>query len=158
MSGGPRYRAFFILFPSALAGQSRRWRPKGETLSELADDIQRFIAENISSVAQLEVLLLLKAHPQQSWNADEVATALYAGSTLLADELAAWRSRGLLEVAPDRPDAYRFAPRTPDMAAVVETLEEAYKNRRVSVITAIYSKPVDKIRTFADAFRIRKEQ
>lgn len=148
---------FFYSISVRTGRGSRRW-PKGETLSELADDIQRFIAENISSVVQIEVLLLLKAHPQQSWTADEVARALYAGATLLADELAAWRSRGLLEAAPDRPDAYRFAPQTPHLATVVETLEEAYKNRRVSVITAIYSKPVDKIRTFADAFRIRKEQ
>ena len=127
-------------------------------MSEPVDNLQPFIAENISSVAQLEVLLLLKEHPEQWWNADEVARALYAGATLIADELAGWQSRGLLETSPDKPGAYRFAPRTPELAAVVEALQEAYKNRRVSVITAIYSKPVDKkIRTFADAFRIRKE-
>ena len=151
-----RASGFFLFTP---LGERRPTgaRGKGETLSELIDRVQRFIAENISSVTQLEVLLLLKGHPEQSWNADEVARALYAGPTLLADELAAWLSRGLLEVEPDRPEAYRYAPRTQELAALVDALEEAYKSRRVSVITAIYSKPTDKIRTFADAFRIRKE-
>lgn len=130
---------------------------KGETLSDLADNLQRFIAENISSVAQLEVLLLLKERPERWWNADEVARALYAGATLIADELAGWQSRGLLASAPDKPGGYRYAPQTPAVAAVVDALQDAYKDRRVSVITAIYSKPAGKIRTFADAFRIRKE-
>jgi hypothetical protein len=30
--------------------------------------------------------------------------------------------------------------------------------RRVTVINSIYSKPIDKIRTFADAFRLRKDE
>jgi hypothetical protein len=45
-------------------------------LSELNERIQRFIAENIASVAQLEVLLLLKQNPDRAWNAEDVARAL----------------------------------------------------------------------------------
>ena len=131
--------------------------PKGAPLDELDDEVRGFIAEHIGSVAQLEVLLLLKQHPDQAWDAEQVARALYAGATLLADELADWCTRGLLDEAPDKPGAYRYVPRSPELAAIVERTEDAYKNRRVSVITAIYSKPIDKLRTFADAFRIRKE-
>ena len=126
-------------------------------MDEWDDEVRDFIAEHIRSVAQLEVLLLLKQHPEQAWDAQQVARALYAGATLLADELAEWRTRGLFEEIPDKPGAYRYAPRSSELAAVVERTEDAYKNRRVSVITAIYSKPIDKLRTFADAFRIRKE-
>lgn len=145
-----------VLF-SGLRRRCRRQAAKGKTLGELDDHLLRFIAEHISSVAQLEVLLLLKEHPGQDWNAEQAARALYAQAAPIADELAGWRSRGLLALAPDMPGAYRYAPQTPEAAAVVDALQDAYKNRRVSVITAIYSKPADKIRTFADAFRIRQE-
>lgn len=150
----PAPRAFFV--SSRCRFVRHRWE-KGALLDELDDEVQAFIAEHISSVAQLEVLLLLKQHSDQPWDAEQVARALYAGATLLADELAEWRTRGLLEEIPAKPGAYRYAPRSPALAAVVERIEDAYKNRRVSVITAIYSKPIDNLRTFADAFRIRKE-
>ena len=137
--------------------RARQDGAKGKTLGQLDDRLQRFIVENIASVAQLEVLLLLKQHPQRAWNAEDVARALYTGPTLIGAELADWESRGLLVSQPDQPGHYRYAPRSPELADTVNKLEQAYKERRVAVITDIYSKPVDKIRTFADAFRIRKE-
>jgi hypothetical protein len=47
-----------------------------------------------------------------------------------------------------------FNPASPD-ARVVSELARLYSERRTSVITAIFTKP-DKLRTFADAFRIKK--
>ena len=44
-----------------------------------------------------------------------------------------------------------------ELDELVGSLEKVYEERRVSVITLIYSKPVDKVRTFADAFRLRKD-
>ena len=125
-------------------------------MSELTEPIQRFIAENIASVAQLEVLLLLKDSSERVWTVEEVARSLYTGETLIAAHLADWETRGLLASEPNPPGAYRYSPSTPELAQLVIGLAEAYRARRVSVITEIYSKPVDKVRTFADAFRLRK--
>jgi hypothetical protein len=125
-------------------------------LSELTDPIRRFIADSINSVAQLEVLLLLKQDPQRAWNAEEVARSLYTGETLIAAHLADWAARELVAPLPDQPGFYRYAPSSTALAELVDHLAEAYKVRRVSVITEIYSQPVDKVRTFADAFRLRK--
>jgi hypothetical protein len=36
-------------------------------------------------------------------------------------------------------------------------LARHYQERRVAVITEIYSNPVKKVQTFADAFRLRRE-
>lgn len=125
-------------------------------MSELTDPIRRFIAENIASVAQLEVLLLLRANPERTWTAEDVARSLYTGEPLIAAQLADWATRGLL-ISPDgKPESYRYAPATPELGELVSGLAEAYRVRRVSVITTIYTQPVDKVRTFADAFRLRK--
>lgn len=143
-----------------IANQAKAVRPrprrKGTTLSELTDPVRRFIADNINSVAQLEVLLLLRQDPQRAWNAEDVARSLYSGQTLIAAHLADWESRGFFAAAPDQPGCFRYAPASPELDALADGLAEAYKVRRVSVITAIYSRPVDKVRTFADAFRLRK--
>jgi hypothetical protein len=56
------------------------------------------------------------------------------------------------------PAAFRFDPRTTELAQAIEELARAYADRRVTVIGLIFAKPLDKIRSFADAFRIRKDR
>jgi hypothetical protein len=65
---------------------------------------------------------------------------------------------GLAAAAEGTPAQFRYAPRTPDLAGAVEELAQAYADRRVSVIGLIFAKPTDKLRSFADAFRIRKDR
>ena len=66
--------------------------------------------------------------------------------------------RGLLEGDNASPPRFRFAPRNPATAALVQQLATDYADRRVSVIELIYAKPPDPIQSFADAFRLRKER
>jgi hypothetical protein len=60
-----------------------------------------------------------------------------------------------------RPIIIRFgiarerAPST--VLSISYQLAALYQERRVAVITQIYSKPVKKVQTFADAFRFRRE-
>ncbi|WP_413561216.1 hypothetical protein [Bdellovibrio sp. HCB209] len=52
-------------------------------------------------------------------------------------------------------DAYRYI--VSDMSAMAEKLEVVYNSRRSTVINYIYSQPIDNIRDFADAFKIKKD-
>ena len=56
------------------------------------------------------------------------------------------------------PVSFRCQPGTPERAAALDGLALAYKERRVTVIESIFTKPPSPIQGFADAFRIRKEQ
>jgi hypothetical protein len=126
-------------------------------MNGLPDDVRQFIAENISSVAKLEVLLLLRSHPAQEWSASAVAKELATSAEVMATHLDEWLSRGLLDVNESTERSYRYSAKTPELDRVVRDLADLYQARRVTVITQIYSEPVDKVRTFADAFRLRKE-
>jgi hypothetical protein len=53
--------------------------------------------------------------------------------------------------------AYRYAPSRPALAAQVDALAQAYRAGRVAVINLIYNKPPDPLRSFADAFKLRKD-
>lgn len=120
-------------------------------------EIRQFVVDHISSVAQLEVLLLLHSAPTRTWTASEVNTMLYTSVPLCAEHLADLQKRGLLAAV--GPEArFQYQPRTPDLSATVEALARAYAERRVALITLIYSKPVDSARSFADAFRLRKDK
>jgi hypothetical protein len=123
--------------------------------TSLPDGVRELIVQHIASVAQLEVLLLTFERRPATWDAAEVARELRidAGSAAtILDDLAA---RGFLEPVPDAPQRFRFAT-TPQLHAILPELVAAYRERRVAVITLIFSKPPDPLRQFAEAFRLKK--
>ena len=52
---------------------------------------------------------------------------------------------------------FRYEPSEPAMHQQVTDLERDYAQRRVRVIEYIYSRPSDSVRSFARAFRLRKD-
>lgn len=122
----------------------------------LEPDVERFIAAHIHSVEQLEVLLLLHRGGDREWSAQDVSRELSSHPHSVESRLLDLRARGLIEAREDGPGglSYRFAPPAA-LVATIAALQQAYTERRVTVITAIFAKPIDSIRTLADAFRIR---
>ena len=49
-------------------------------------------------------------------------------------------------------------PQATPIAQLIERLNRVYQERRVAVTTEIFSKPIDFVKAFADAFRLRKEK
>jgi hypothetical protein len=123
---------------------------------ELPNHVKAFVTEHIDSVLQLELLLQLRADPQRRWAAAGLASELRIDAAWAARELDDLCRRGLLKCDPSAPPEYRYAP-APELDRTVTDLADAYATRRVTVIGLIFSKPIDKLRSFADAFRIRQD-
>lgn len=124
---------------------------------DLPEAVRRLIADHIDSVEQLEILLLLQQHPERSWTAESVARELRISPLSAGDRLKDMARSAILSRLQGSEAEYRYAPESPQMAEAVAGLATAYSERRVTVINLIFSKPVDKIRTFADAFRLRRD-
>jgi predicted transcriptional regulator len=122
---------------------------------DLPVSVRRFIDQHISSVEQLEVLLLLRGDRSVAWQPDEVANELYAQADSIAHRLDDLAARGLLLLTGN---SYRYQPRSEDLAQSVEDLADAYARRRVRVITHIFSDHDDAVHSFSDAFRIRRDR
>jgi hypothetical protein len=122
---------------------------------DIPQDVVRFLAEHIDSVVQLEVLLLLQSRLSSAVAAPEVAGTLRISPEWTEAALAKLARAGILV---SEGVNYRYAPSTPEMAATIERLAAAYEDRRVTVISLIFSKPPDPIKQFTDAFRFRKEE
>src|SRR5688572_15327976 len=125
---------------------------------ELPETVQAFVASHIDSAVQLELLLLLHRTRGTSWDPSRVATELKIDAGWAASQLARLREQGLLRCSAQPPLVYEYGPGTADLDEAVAALATAYADRRVSVISLIYSKPTDNLRAFADAFRLRKER
>ncbi|CAA9509504.1 MAG: hypothetical protein AVDCRST_MAG30-2401 [uncultured Solirubrobacteraceae bacterium] len=114
-----------------------------------------FIAANLESVAQLEVLLLLRAAPGKRWTVDEVARAQVSAPDSIARCLEYLAGRGLLDADEDG-DGFRYAPPAAQ-EPVVDQLAKAYATRRPTVVAQIFAPPAPgAASTLAEGFRFRR--
>ncbi len=123
-------------------------------MNGLPEDVHRFLYQYIESVEQLEVLLLLRQAPDRGWTADDVARALYSHPSSVSSRLALLMGQGMLRET--GPGSYQYAPRSIESHDTVTRVADTYRERRVAVITLIASKPLENVRAFSDAFRIRR--
>lgn len=139
---------------------------EGEDAMSTSDPVviaRKFVSHYITSVAQLEMLLLLRTDPAASWSAEQLARELRLELQWTQSQLEQFRDSGLVEVVPASPPSesaaptFRFRPATAALDEAVTAVSQAYLIHRVSIIEAIYSKPSGSIRVFADAFRIKKD-
>jgi hypothetical protein len=112
-------------------------------------------------VLELEVLLLLRAEAARAWTAADLALQLKIDAAFAAAQLDKFYEHKLLagEARTDQPGAaYRYAPASPELDATVASVAAAYASHRVTIIGLIFSKPTSNLKTFADAFRIRRDK
>lgn len=128
------------------------------TGAALPSRVQRFLMAHIDSIEKLEVLLLLRNRTERQWTASEVALELRITEASSAARLADLASSGLLVSDRESPVAYRYSPARSDDVRDISEMAAAYSERRVTVITFIFSKPQERARGFADAFLLRKNR
>jgi hypothetical protein len=127
------------------------------TGASLPQRVQRFLMTHIDSIEKLEVLLLLRNRAEREWTASEVALELRITEASAAARLAELASVGLFISNRGTPAAYRYSPASSEDVRSISELATTYSERRVSVITFIFSKPQERVRGFADAFLLRQK-
>ncbi|WP_163863314.1 hypothetical protein [Myxococcus eversor] len=120
--------------------------------------VQRFITTHIDSLEKLEVLLLLRAHPGREWTASSVSLELRITEPSAAARLTDLTASKLLVSDGGAVSVYRFSPASSEDAQAVTELAAVYGARRVTVISFIFSRPLDKVRGFAEAFVLKKDK
>ena len=117
--------------------------------------VDRFLRSTVRSVWQLELLLLLYRQRARLWTADELVRDLRASVLIVGDALDALQKAGL--VSRNANDQYQYWPITPELDHLVDEVAAAYASSPVAVTEAILSAPSSSVRTFADAFKIKKD-
>lgn len=98
----------------------------------------------------------MRAAPSRAWTAADVARELRTSETSVTARLRDLLASGL--VTRSDAAAHTYAPATPELAAAVDAVAASYAAMRFRVIEAILARPTDKVRLFADAFRLRRPE
>jgi len=135
------------------------WPPSDEGMKKIAlepsipEDMVHFIRECIDRLETLDVLLLLQTARARAWTVREVTDEMRSSPLAVASALETLHSRGLL--AKDD-ETFSFRPRNAELEEKTLRLAACYREKRTAVITTIFSRPNDAVRSFAEAFRIKK--
>lgn len=124
-------------------------------MPKLPDDVERFIAQHLENLEQLEILLLLRSQREREFSPREVTAELRLGPDSASTWLSDMAARGFLAAHGD-PPRYQFLPDRGETERVIGELARCYSERRVTVITQIFSPRTDSVRGFADAFKLRR--
>jgi hypothetical protein len=124
---------------------------------DISPQLKQFVEQHIETVPQLEALLLLRKEPQREWSAADIAKTLYIPPEVAASLLADFVRRGFAILRVPAEATYAYRARDDESDRLIDALRAAYTDRRVAIISLIYSKPLNKVQTFADAFRFGKE-
>ena len=98
---------------------------------------------------------MLFSNPGKEWSADSVSKESRSNMTAATQQLESLARNGLLKSTDSK--TYIFQPTQIENTELVKRLFDIYHDAPVAVVTCIYEKPTDKLKGFADAFKIKKD-
>jgi hypothetical protein len=117
----------------------------------ISNRLRQLIAEDINSVEQVEIVLLLRQEANRVWTPAEVNDRIKSSLSSISVRLDDLAERGFLQ---NVGSGFRYAP-PPDKQPAVDELARAYANRRFTVIDLIFAKNAERLRAFARASTLR---
>ena len=122
---------------------------------ELPTVAREFVVQYVSSVAELEALLLLRQPMTESWTAESLARRLYISAVAAQGVLDALLQGGfVIKVG----DSFRFAPAREELRTGLDAVAQAYPRFLIAITQLIHERPTSAPRRFAEAFRFRQDR
>jgi hypothetical protein len=120
----------------------------------LPDDVVMFCQTHLGSIWALEMMLVLRNAKDRTWTVDRLVREMRAANQLVAGLLERFQRLGLVT---ETNGTWRWDVQSPEMAALTQKVAEAHAITPFAVIQAIAETPEQRLRQFADAFRLRKD-
>lgn len=120
----------------------------------ISQRLKQFIKEQIHSAFSLEVLLLFHRNQSRSFTPSEIASELGIELDVAQQQLSELVSADLLTTTTGVISKYYYDPVNEEVASMVDQLATAYAKQRVPILSQILSENPDRIRGFAEAFRV----
>ena len=122
----------------------------------MTPEAEEFIERAVDTIHQLAILMLLRRSSDCFWRVDEIAANLQMTSGTVVSSVSGLHANGVLVADGADPVGYRYEPRSIALHAGVESLAAAYETDPLPVLKAVLNKPPRALRTFSDAFLVRR--
>ena len=123
--------------------------------SVLSEPLQRLLLERLPSLEQIAIVLLLREDRARAWSAPEVSSSLGTPPESTAMRLFLLASNGIVVFEGGGIPRYRYGADT-TLEPLFDELAGAYAERREVLVSLVGGAPADPLRSFADAFKLKK--
>lgn len=115
--------------------------------SRVPADVQSLLLDQLESLDQLEILLLLQRRSLEDWSPQQVADELQMRASVVEEELLVLAERGLLAVVGTAEESrFRYGSVSTELARGVERLAETYAEQRVEVMRLMTAHAIQRLR------------
>lgn len=124
---------------------------------DFPEALRSFIREMIPSIDAAELLVMLALNPARAYTVDGAVEAMRPTAVTVPAArryLMHFHAQGL--VAHGSGESYQYSPASPELDEAVRALTQVFNARPVTLVRMIYAPKDEKIRSFADAFRLKK--
>jgi hypothetical protein len=125
--------------------------------NELSNGLRDFIKQYITSLEQLEILLLLHQEATRSWSVEEVFKVTQTNLASVAERLKSLAASGFLIAEGNPGSVFRFHSASAELAQRVSELQNAYAFSKYKVVEVIFSAPHSQAQKFADSFKFKRK-
>jgi predicted ArsR family transcriptional regulator len=136
--------------------QSNRLNGNRVSNAGIPREVKDFLSKNITSIEQLEILLLVFRNTAKTWQLGEIAQPLGIQTDAAENCLQTLVERGLVQ---KHASVKQYqATVSEELYRRVATVAKTYSERRITMINFIFSRHLDRIRAFADSFKLKKDE
>lgn len=118
------------------------------------EETLRFVSATVKSIWALELLLLMRRQRERAWKTEQLVIELRASTVVVREALGSLIGAGL--AAAGEGGLFRYRPASDQLDDFVESTQALYVSKPLSIINAIAAAPNEKLRIFADAFRLKE--
>lgn len=122
----------------------------------IPESVLQLIRSSIKSAWALELLLFMRRRASRAWTVDELTAELRSSSSLVASILTTLKKAELIKEEPS--GFFQYGPATPELDETVRQLDQVNAERPLALIKEIISAPNEKLTSFVEAFKLRKDK
>jgi predicted transcriptional regulator len=132
---------------------------------ELHEKTRALLRDTITSFEMLEIVLLMRAQPDESWTAGALASRAHLPDDVAIRALQGLLAGGLVQGAGSPANAtsgpqYQYRPVNAGLAAAADWLAQDFTERRAAVLSTLSTNAIERLRSgalnaFADAFVLK---
>ena len=119
-------------------------------------EVKAFLHQYIASVGHLDLVLFLYKNSNQKWTELELTKEMRSNTSLVAAQLTDLAD--IVVKSPANPPQFQFDSQNLSALNCVRKLNELYQSHPHSLIDEIYLRPLDRIKTFARAFKFKIDE
>jgi hypothetical protein len=117
------------------------------------EDVLAFIQAKLRSVWAVELLSLLKNHPEKEWPPEALVRELRSSEVVVSEALGNLRRERFIAEAGG--GTVRYAPATDELNQMGHAVVKLFAAKPVSVVKAVLDAPNEKLRIFSEAFKLK---